>query len=210
MKKKNTELTTTKKVKYIGTERFINATTGEVEEFAVNNIEERDFNFSKIWMRNFIMSLELIGNQKIKLAFWIIDNLNRDNQLICTFRAMSEQTGMSLDTVRQTMKILQEADFLRKFGNGVYVVNPNTYFKGTHKARLNILNQYQQAGYTPPVVSDEEKIRRLENSISMLQKELDQLKHPHIIDAETDGQLEMLPNGTIIERAHNEEPKNSN
>ena len=170
MKKGTTELTTSKKVKYVGVQKFINADTGEVEEFSVNNIEERDFNFSKVWMKNFIMTLDLVGNQKTRLAMWIIDNLNRDNQLICTFRRMSEQTGLSLDTVRLTMKILQEADFLRKIGNGVYVVNPNTYFKGTRQARLNILNQYQEIGYEPPKLTDEEKIQRLESSISILQK----------------------------------------
>lgn len=207
MKKGTTELTTSKKVKYVGVQKFINADTGEVEEFSVNNIEERDFNFSKIWMKNFIMTLDLVGNQKTRLAMWIIDNLNRDNQLICTFRRMSEQTGLSLDTVRLTMKILQEADFLRKIGNGVYVVNPNTYFKGTRQARLNILNQYQEIGYEPPKLTDEEKIQRLESSISILQKELEKLKHPKVIDTQIEGQMELMPDGTIVERATDERAK---
>lgn len=202
--KDKAELTTSKKVKYVGVQKFINVDTGEVEEFAVNNIEERDFNFSKVWMKNFIMTLDLVGNQKTKLAMWIIDNLNRDNQLISTFRRMSEQTGLSLDTVRLTMKILQEADFLRKIGNGVYVVNPNTYFKGTRQARMNILNQYQELGYEPPKLTDAQKIQKLESSISVLQKELEKLKSPKTIDVQIDGQLEMLPDGTIAERAKDE------
>ena len=58
--------TTEKKVKVIGTQLYINATTGELEEMQVTSIENRDFNFTKVWMKNFIATLELVGNQKSK------------------------------------------------------------------------------------------------------------------------------------------------
>lgn len=193
--------TTNKKVKYVGTERYINSRTGEIEEFQVTNIEERDFDFAKVWMRNFILTLDLVGNQKTKLAMWIIDHLNKENQLLGTMREMSELNHMSLETVRTTMKLLQEADFLRKIRSGTYVVNPNVVFKGTRTARLNILHQYQELGYEPPKLTEEQKIKQLQNSIEELQKELDKLQKPKTIDAEIDGQMEILPDGTFAERA---------
>lgn len=199
--------TTQKKVKYIGTERYINANTGEIEEFQVTNIEERDFNFAKIWLKNFILTLEMVGNQKTKLAMWIIDNLDKENRVVCTFRKMSDETDISLSTVRDTMKILQEADFIRKMANGVYVINPDIYFKGTRQARLNILNQYQALGYEPPKLTEEQKIKQLQNSIEELQKELDKLQKPKTIDAEIDGQMELMPDGTIVERANDRSKK---
>lgn len=200
--KRPSEQHTEKLVKYIGTEQWLNPRTGDIEEFQVTNIQERDFNFSKVWMKNFIMTLDMVGNQKTRLALWIIDNLTKENQLIATFRGMSEETGISLDTVRLTMKILQEANFLRKSGNGVYTVNPDIYFKGTRNARLNILNQYQELGDQRQPLTDEQKIKRLESSITVLQGELSKLKaKTKVVDAEFDGQLEMLPNGQIVERA---------
>ena len=132
---KTNEQHTSKKIKVIGSEKFINAETGELEEFQVTSIEERDFNFSKVWMRNFITTLDLVGNQKIRLALWIIENVNKENQLISTFRNMSDETGISLFTVRETMKILQEANFLKKSSHGVYTVNPDIVFKGTRNDR---------------------------------------------------------------------------
>lgn len=195
--------TTNKKVKYVGTERYINSRTGEIEEFQVTNIEERDFDFAKVWMRNFILTLDLVGNQKTKLAMWIVDNLDRENRLICTFRRMSEETQISKSTVIDTMKILQDADFIRKLSNGVYVVNPDIIFKGTRTARLNILHQYQALGYEPPKLTEEQKIKQLQNSIEELQKELDKLQKPKTIDTEIDGQMELMPDGTIVERATN-------
>lgn len=200
---KTNEQHTSKKIKVIGSEKFINAETGELEEFQVTNIEERDFNFSKVWMRNFITTLDLVGNQKIRLALWIIENVNKENQLISTFRNMSDETGISLFTVRETMKILQEANFLRKSSNGVYTVNPDIVFKGTRNARLNVLNQYQELGTSRPKLTDNEKIEQLKNSISVLQSELNKLiQKQNVIDTEIEPQLSFDPlTGDIFEKA---------
>lgn len=201
---------TSKKVKYVGTQQFLNTATGEIEDFQVTSIEERDFNFSKVWMRNFVATLDLVGNQKTKLAFWIIDNVNKENQLIATLRSMSDATGMSLETVRKTMSILQGADFLRKSANGVYVVNPDIVFKGTRNARINILNTYKELGYEEPKVSDEQKISNLQHSIEVLQDQLNQLlSSRNVVDAEINGQMAFNEDGQIFETATivDEKPK---
>lgn len=135
---------TSKKVRVIGTETYINQTTGELQEMQVVNIEDRDFNFHKLWIGHIINSLDLIGNQKVKLAFWIIENLNRENQLIMTYRQIAEKSGISLDTVRRTMTALIESNFLKKINNGAYQINPDVIFKGTRNGRLNVLYQYNQ------------------------------------------------------------------
>ena len=169
--------TTSKKVKYVGTEKFINVQTGEVEEMQVTNIQERDFNFHKIWMRNFIATLDLVGNQKTKLAFWIIDNLNKENQIAMNYRQIAEASDVSYQTVALTMKILMDADFIRKV-NTCYMVNPDVIFKGTRNGRMNMLHTYQNAEYRS--LTDEEKIENIEKSIDILQKELDQLRREQL------------------------------
>ena len=154
--------TTGKKIKVIGTEQYIQTSTGEIKDFQVSEIIDKDFNFNKIWMKNFISTLEIVGNQKSKLCFWIIDNLNRDNQLIATYRQLADRTGMSLETVRVTMKLLLDADFLRKQATGVYIVNPDIVFRGSRTARLNVLNEY--AASERIALSDEEKLRNLKTA----------------------------------------------
>ena len=168
------QVTTEKKVKYVGTEQYINARTGELEEMQVTSIEDRDFNFSKVWMRNFISTLDIVGNQKTKLCFWIIDHLNRDNKLIGTYRVIADESGISLDTVRVTMKILLDADFMRKQQNGVYIVNPDIVFKGSRSGRMNVLNQYNTSERVE--MTDEEKLANLMDSIDKLLKQADALK----------------------------------
>lgn len=168
------EQTTTKRVKVVGTEEYINTRTGELEQMQVTSIEDRDFNFTKMWMKNFISTLDIVGNQKTRLCFWIIDHVDKENRLIGTYRTVASQSGMSLDTVRITMKLLMDADFMRKAQNGVYVINPNLVFKGTRNARMNVLNQFTSAEYVP--LSDEERLDNLMASIAALTHRADELR----------------------------------
>lgn len=178
MKQQNSS-TTSKKVRVAGIETYINAETGEIQEMQVTSIEERDFNFHKVWMRQFIYTIDLVGNQKTRLAFWIIDHLNKENQLTMTYRQIAEQTQISLDTVRTTMKILLDADFLRKINMGVYAVNPDIIYKGSRTGRLNVLNQYTQlredASEDEQKISDEEQLANLVQSIKILTEKANEL-----------------------------------
>lgn len=136
------QLTTRKKVKVIGTETYIKQDTGEIKDMQVVSLEDRDFNFHKVWLQHILNSIDLIGNQKTKLAFWIIEHLNKENQLTMTQRQIAKKSGISIDTVRLTMKALIETNFLVKQNMGVYFVNPDVLFKGGKTDRMNILLEY--------------------------------------------------------------------
>lgn len=191
--------TTTKKVKYKGVQSFINASTGEVQEFAVTDIEDRDFNFGKVWMKNFIATLELVGNQKTKVCYWIIDHLTKENEITLTYRQIADEMHVSYQTVAYTLKILQESDFLRKVGK-VYRVNPDVYFKGSHNARMGLLQEWHSM--PKKVLTAAEKIKNIDMSIEALQKQKDDLlKEQGVIDLEVDDQLSFNQQGDIIETA---------
>ena len=204
-KGKNTALknnvTTKKKVKVCGIEKYINAATGEIVEMQVNEIEERDFNFHKIWMKNFVSTLELVGNKKTHVAFWIIDNLDRENRLIATVREIANKTESSVFTVSATMKVLQEADFLRCIHSGAYMVNPNIVFRGTHQSRLAILNEYFSSDYKKPELTKQEKIAMLRDSIAELTKQLYEIESEDISTVEVDPQLSFDKDGNIYQEA---------
>ena len=175
------EIQTTKKVKVIGEQTYINPDTGEVEKFQVTSIEERDFNFTKIWMQNFIATLDLIGNKKSKVAYWIIDNLNKENQITMTQRQIAEATGVSYPVVNETIQCLIQADFLIQKNWGVYLINPNIIFKGSRNSRLNILNTYvdtakEQKEQLSEEEKKEKKLNNLINTITQLQLEAKKLQ----------------------------------
>ena len=158
-----------KAIKVVGKQRYLNTQTGELEEMDVITVEERDFNFHKLWLHNLLATVDLIGNQKVKLAFWIIDHLDSENKLIYTFRQMAEETGISLDTVSKTMKALMDCDFLRKKQNGCYIVNPDVLYKGRHQGRMNVLIKYRDT----KIKTDKVEIRKRDLFVSINENTLD-------------------------------------
>ena len=131
-------------MKIVGKQTYINQETGEMNEVQVIDIEERDANFHKIWLSHILNSIDLIGNQKTKLAFWILDNIDSENQLIMTQRKIAKNSGISLYTVSETLKVLMDSNFLQKINSGAYRVNPNVLWKGGKSARMNVLFKYHQ------------------------------------------------------------------
>lgn len=139
-------LCTFKKQKFVGTKMLIDPETGDEYPMQLNLIEDRDFNFTKVWLQHLVNSLDEISNQKLRLAFWIIENLDKENQLVMTQRQLAEASGISLKTVSRTMKALCEGEpaFLQKINGGAYRVNPEVMFKGSHKNRMGIIYKYQK------------------------------------------------------------------
>lgn len=134
---------TRKKVKFMGTQKFFDE-KGEIHEMQVTDIEERDANFHKIWLGHLLESLDMIGNKKLKVAMFIMNELNKENQFIGTHRYIAEKTNISLPTITETMRVLQESNFLIKVRNGFYRANPDVIFKGGKTDRMNVLLRYTE------------------------------------------------------------------
>lgn len=168
---------TKKRVKVEGRKMFLDPNTGEMVPMVVTTVEERDFNFTKLWLQSFLPQLRLIGNKKIDVCMWIIDNLNKDNQLIGTYRQIAKGSGISLETVRATMERLIESDFLRRINNGCYMVNPDIMFKGSKTARDNALFQFRDTNVSVPTsLPKRQRIEELEKNIAFIQKKINELK----------------------------------
>lgn len=170
------EQTTTKKVKVTGTQQYINSVTGEIQDFLVTSVEERDFNFHKVWMRSFISTLDIIGNQKTKICYWVIEHMNKENQLPYTYRQIAEATGTSLETVRITMNRLLEVNFLKRRNIGCYTINPDVVFKGTRNGRMGVVTDYYDPEKCKPI-SDMQRLTNLLNTINSLQKQAKELSN---------------------------------
>lgn len=144
---------TTKKQKFVGYKMLIDPETGEQYPMQMNVLEDRDFNFHKVWLQHLVNSLDGISNQRLRLAFWIIDHLDKENKLIMTQRAIAKESGMSYQTVSRTMRALQEGSpaFLVKINSGAYRVNPDVIWKGSYSNRMGICYEYhsEQQGEQP-------------------------------------------------------------
>ena len=155
-----------RKVKHIGTETFINQATGEAQEFQVIDIEDRDADFSKLWIAHVLDAVEQLGNAKMRVMMHIIAKRDpTSNNLIATAQEIADAVGVSEKTVRETIKALVEAKIVtrRKGINGVLLLNPEVIFKGSRAGRLNVLYRYREwKQATLPGFEDAEQIEQQE------------------------------------------------
>lgn len=170
-----------KKNRIIGTQSFYNSHTGELVEMQImdSDVNERDSNFHKLFLRSFVTALEDGGimNQKTSLCFWILSNLTRDNLLLYTYRQIADKKGISYKTVADTMKRLLDTDFLRKHSSGYYMVNPDIIFKGSYQRRCMAYQIYSQLSSDDITNSQELQLQNLQSKISRLQKQEEKLKN---------------------------------
>ena len=166
-----------KKTRIIGTQTYLNASTGELLDMSVVETDEKDVdtNFHKLFMKDFLASLDIVSNQKTKVAFWIIDNITKDNRLLYSYRQISEQTGISYQTIAVTIKTLKDADFLREDGKTL-IVNPDIIFKGTASRRQAVAHIYGQAQSGDKAIDTQKRIDNIKKTITNLQKQLAQLE----------------------------------
>ena len=148
--------TTNKKVRkktqtIIGTQRYINADTGEILETTVIEKEvDRDFNFHKIWLNDLMSVLNLIGGKKLDILKYLLSEMRtQDNTISVTYTKIQEKLNTSRKTIAETMKILQEANFITKVQNGLYMVNPDVIVKGNGKKRDALMIKYVEAKNEP-------------------------------------------------------------
>jgi predicted transcriptional regulator len=135
---------TRKAIKVIGMETYIDQKTGELKDMQVISIEDRDANFHKLWLYHLAEALDMIGNQKTKVMYHIMENLNSENLYIGTQRKIAERLDLSMNTVIITIKKLHEAGLIKTVQNGVYQVNPEVLFKGGKDKRLSVLIEYSR------------------------------------------------------------------
>lgn len=153
MVKKN--IKTFKKQKLVGFTELYDKDGNPIPSQIVT-VEDRDFNFHKVWLEHLIMAFDGITNQKLKLAFWIINNLDYENKLVMTQRTIAEKSGMGIATVSRTMRELQQGEipFLQRINSGAYRVNPAVIWKGGHNKRMSVIFQYTNTAKTQPIILD--------------------------------------------------------
>lgn len=141
-RKQKTHVTRSVKV---GMMDAVDPKTGELMRVPRMEVKAVDFNFNKIWLGHLLDCLEVIGNKKIQIMSWLLENRNeKDNYIYATHRMIADETNTSLPTVTETLTLMQKQDVLQKLRNGVYQLNPDLVFMGQNNNRMDILLSYQK------------------------------------------------------------------
>lgn len=129
--------------KVLGVEEWQNLGTGEVTKTQTLIAEQTDANFKKIWLTHILDAIDDVGGARLKFLFWLMDNADRQNRIIGTYRAMAEDADVGVATVARLMVKLVKCDIIRKEAQSVHRLNPDIVFQGNSKTRMDVLIRYR-------------------------------------------------------------------
>ena len=144
MGRQKSKQTSKKTTKIIGVRRYTDHETGEVVDAdVILSEQETDINFEKLFLQHFLSTVDMLGSQKMRFCFFLIDHKNYQNVITMNYRQMAEKSGISLDTVNRTMKVLLKSDFLQRINTGAYRINPNILCHGKSSKRRLLVIDYR-------------------------------------------------------------------
>lgn len=132
---------TSKKLEKIGIEPiWVRTEYGELvkqEQFLYTKIVERDANFMKMWIKSFLEQAiqPFMAEKTFEILSFLILNADKDNCIIETIKTIAKKCETTEFTVQRTLAKLIETGFLIKVRNGVYQINTDTLWRGTHSSR---------------------------------------------------------------------------
>lgn len=137
-------------MKYIGTSIWqkVDTITGEiVEEQIVDEFERpvgRNERFMITYLAEIINLIDSLGNQKMKVVKYILQNMSKsENLLLTTTKELANKSGVSEKTVIETLKILDSAGIVQR-RTGAIMVSPKLVNNKTAKGEATMMVKYRQ------------------------------------------------------------------
>lgn len=135
-----------------GLRNLVDIETGECVTFKeVAPVEYGMKHFWKIYPKELIKLLRLMGNKKLDVFCFILENMKiADNSFSFTYDELCKKTGASRQTVANLLTDLQENDFIVKIHAGHYMINPHVIFKGYDAKKYKMAemyDNYKKGGY---------------------------------------------------------------
>ena len=159
---------TQRKLKQIGSRKYIDADTEEVVEVSVVDVVIADANFQKLWISHILDAVEELSSKKFKIVMHLVaESAKHNNAIPTTVTKLAQDLGMSRPTVTETIQALERHGIVRR-QTGVIWVNPDVVFKGRNSGRMDVLMRYKSV----PVrkVTTEEKIKKTEQELQRLRR----------------------------------------
>lgn len=133
---------------YKGKRRVKDLDSGEIFEIDyIKKTTDRRLKggWKRVYLGDFLEVLLEIGNTKIKVFEFVLNNVDTNNKLTMSILQVSEKVGISYKTTHETFKKLAEKGLIRKYGTA-WVVMPSfvsTFGSDAKNARL--LTEYSEA-----------------------------------------------------------------
>lgn len=136
-----------KKMEFKGQSVWVNKETGE--ERIVDEFERpvgRKEHFMITYLAEIIDLMETLGNKKMQVVKYILANMSKyDNTLIITTRELAEKSGVSHNTVLETLKQLSDAGIIQR-RVGSIMISPKLMNNKKASGEATMMVKYKEFG----------------------------------------------------------------
>ena len=101
--------------------------------------------FAITYLATIINMIDAIGNKKMKVVKYILEHMDSNNKLSETVREISAGSGVSLQTVIETLKLLESIGVIAR-KTGTVMLSPKLAHKGNAKRERFLLTKFRELG----------------------------------------------------------------
>lgn len=123
----------------------VNPETGEViGEVKCVDVVAREIprvGFEITYLANIISMIDVIGNKKMQVVKYILKNKDSNNKLSETVREISKGSGCSVQTVQDTLKLLESVGVIAR-KTGTVMLSPRLVHKGNAARERYLMTKF--------------------------------------------------------------------
>ena len=132
------------KIKKAGIGRWQNLDTGEIVEASEITKKIGRQGFMITYLSAIINLIEALGTKKMQVVKYILTNMEKSsNVLVITTRELATKSKVSLNTVIETLKILENANIIRR-RTGAIMVNSDLVHRGNENKEKVLIARFQE------------------------------------------------------------------
>lgn len=97
--------------------------------------------FAITYLSTIIQMIESIGNKKMQVVKYLLGKMDTNNKLVETVREISQNSGCSLQTVNDTLKILESCGIVAR-KTGCVMLSPKLVHKGNAQRERYLMTKF--------------------------------------------------------------------
>lgn len=117
--------------------------TDEVAEFDVVDKPVLRQNFMIAYLSTIVSMIDKLGNQKMQVVKYLLKEMDSNNLIIKTIVEIEKETSISDKTIRETLKILENANIIHR-RTGIIMISPKLVNRGNAGKERYLLTKFRQ------------------------------------------------------------------
>lgn len=105
--------------------------------------------FAITYLSSIVNLIDSIGNKKMQVVKYILKNMDSNNILLQTVREISEGCVCSVQTVQDTLKLLESAGIIAR-KTGAIMLSPKLVHKGNAKKERFLMAKFVEINHNAP------------------------------------------------------------